>query len=295
VPDVPAQPMKLLVYGAGVIGSIFAARMHDAGNDVSLLARGERLASLREHGLLLAEGDSPTIRTIPLPVVDTPADSYDLIAVFVRTHQVDAALEQLAQVKGDVLFALNWAAGPEPLAAGIGRERVLLSYPAFAGTMDGDVVRSRPGSLATRFVPMFIGEPDGSTTPRLQNLVRTLKSAGIRAKAEPRMDAWLKTHVAFEAPLGRAVRAAGGPVALAGDRGAIRDMIRDMRSNFAALPVHPVPRMLNTLTFLPEGLLVSLFRRFLTSSAASPLNTQKPASSAELDRMIEQMRQLANE
>ncbi|MEV3950585.1 2-dehydropantoate 2-reductase N-terminal domain-containing protein [Streptomyces halstedii] len=32
--------MKLLVYGAGVLGSLFAARLHEAGHDVSLLARG---------------------------------------------------------------------------------------------------------------------------------------------------------------------------------------------------------------------------------------------------------------
>lgn len=32
--------MKLLVYGAGVCGSLFAVRMHEAGHEVSLLARG---------------------------------------------------------------------------------------------------------------------------------------------------------------------------------------------------------------------------------------------------------------
>jgi len=50
--------VKLLVYGAGVTGSLFSARLHEAGHDVSLLARGERLAALRRHGVQLAEGDS---------------------------------------------------------------------------------------------------------------------------------------------------------------------------------------------------------------------------------------------
>ena len=36
--------VKLLVYGAGVTGSLFSARLHEAGHDVSLLARGGRLA-----------------------------------------------------------------------------------------------------------------------------------------------------------------------------------------------------------------------------------------------------------
>src|SRR5580700_5776588 len=133
--------MKLLVYGAGVCGSLFSARLHEAGHDVSLLARGERLTALRKHGLLLAEGDSPATRQVPVPVVEHPAGRYDLTAVVVRTHQVDAVLEAIAGLDGDVLFLLNWAAGPEPLCAAIGRDRVLLGFPTDAGTMDGEVVR----------------------------------------------------------------------------------------------------------------------------------------------------------
>lgn len=35
--------MRILVYGAGVIGSIFAEKLAVAGNDVTILARGKRL------------------------------------------------------------------------------------------------------------------------------------------------------------------------------------------------------------------------------------------------------------
>lgn len=157
--------MKLLVYGAGVLGSLFAARMYEAGHDVSLLARGERLTALRRHGVQLAEGDSPAVRRISVPVVEHPDGGYDLITVFVRTHQVDAVLESLARVEGDVLFLHNWAAGAQPLGAVIGHERVLLGFPTAAGTMDGDVVRYRKISFMTRRVAMPIGEPDGRTTP----------------------------------------------------------------------------------------------------------------------------------
>jgi 2-dehydropantoate 2-reductase len=99
--------MKLLVYGAGVTGSLFAARLHEAGLDVSLLARGERLTVLREHGVLLAKGDSPVTRQVPVPVVERPAGPYDLTAVFVRTHQMDAVLESLAGLDGDVLVTVQ--------------------------------------------------------------------------------------------------------------------------------------------------------------------------------------------
>src|SRR5487761_685212 len=239
--------MKLLVYGAGVTGSLFSARLHEAGHDVSLLARGERLAALREHGVQLAEGDSPAVRRVPVPVVEHPAGGYDLIAVFVRAHQADAVLQSLA-------------------------------------------------GFMTRRVPMPVGEPDGRATPRLERIVRAFRTAGINAKAEPQMDAWLKTHAAFAVPLGQAVLAAGGPVALAADPGAVRAMIRLMRQNLAAMPTTAVPRGFVVLQTLPEGLLAAMLRRFLRSPTAahSGLNNATPAAeAAELEQTAEQMRAYA--
>ncbi|WP_432053501.1 ketopantoate reductase family protein [Streptomyces xiamenensis] len=284
--------MKLLVYGAGVCGSQFAARLHEAGLDVSLLARGERLASLRRHGVQLAEEDSPAVRRVPVPVVEHPAGAYDLTAVIVRAHQVDAVLESLASLEGDVLFLHNWVAGAEPLGAAIGPERVLLGFPTLGGTMDGDIVRHRATGFLTSRVPMPIGEPDGRTTPRLERIVREFRTAGIKARAEPRMDAWLTTHAAFEIPLAQAAHAAGGPVALAEDPDAIRGMLRLVRQNLAAMPTPPVPRAFATLRTLPEGLLVALVRRFLRSPAAvhSGLSDLSPTTAAELERQAAQLR-----
>ncbi|AZS89041.1 ketopantoate reductase family protein [Streptomyces griseoviridis] len=283
--------MKLLVYGAGVLGSLFAARLHEAGHDVSLLARGERLAALRRSGVLLAEEGRPGVRRIPVPVVEDPAGGYDLVAVFVRTHQVDTVLESLAGLGGDVLFLLAWAGGAEPLGAGIGAGRVLLGFPADGGTRDGDVVRRRAPSLLTRRVAIPVGEPDGRVTPRLERVVGAFRAAGINARPESRMDAWLTTHAAFTVPLGQAAYAAGGPAALADDPDAVRAMLHLMRRNLAALPTAPVPRGFAALRTLPEGLLVPSLRRFLRSPTAvhSGLSDTSPATAAELERLTEQL------
>jgi 2-dehydropantoate 2-reductase len=155
------------------------------------------------------------------------------------------------------------------------------------------VVRYRATNLMTRRVPMPIGEPDGRGTPRLERIVRAFPTAGINAKAEPRMEAWLTTHAAFVVPLGQAVIAAGGPRALADDPDAVRGMTRLIRQNLAAMPTPTVPRGLDALRTLPEGLLVAILRRFLRSptAAQSGLNSASPATeAAELERMAEQMR-----
>ncbi|WP_166983943.1 ketopantoate reductase family protein [Paramicrobacterium fandaimingii] len=281
--------MKILVYGAGVLGSLYAARLHDAGHDVSLLARGDRLTSLRERGVLLAENDSKKITQVPVRAVESPAGKYDLILVFVRSHQVETVLEQLVGNDGDVLFLVNWAGGPEPLAAAIGRERVLLGFGNQGGTMDGDIIRYGRRTLLTRLVSMPIGELDGQTTPRVQRILQMLRSAGFTAKAEPRMDAWLKTHAAFEVPLAQAVHTAGGPDALASDRGALRGMIGLIRQNLEALTTRPVPRAFSAVRMLPVGVLVALFRLLLRSTAAAPLGTTSAAASGELELLTEQV------
>lgn len=45
--------MKILIYGAGVIGSIFAGKLAIAGNDVTVLARGKRFDEIKKSGIIL--------------------------------------------------------------------------------------------------------------------------------------------------------------------------------------------------------------------------------------------------
>ncbi len=44
--------MRLLIYGAGVIGSLYATLFSQAGYDVTVYARGKRLEALKEKGLI---------------------------------------------------------------------------------------------------------------------------------------------------------------------------------------------------------------------------------------------------
>lgn len=281
--------MKILVYGAGVTGSLYAARLSDAGHDVSLLARGARLASLREHGLQLVEDGSQEVSTSAVAVVDNAAAEYELTLVLVRAHQLDEVLDSLAGRTGDVLFLLNWAAGAEPLIVALGAERVLLGFPILGGTMRGDLVSYRAASPLTNRVAMPIGEPEGRSTPRLARTIELFQAAGFRTNAEPRMDAWLTTHAAFEVPLGRAVHNAGGLEQLAKDTEALRAMVRSMKMSLGSTPSHPYPRAFGLLRTAPEGLLVRVFRWFLRSSAGTPLATATPAAIGELERLAEQL------
>ena len=43
--------MRILIYGAGVIGSVYGARLGQAGHDVVFLARAAGVEQLRQRGL----------------------------------------------------------------------------------------------------------------------------------------------------------------------------------------------------------------------------------------------------
>ena len=83
--------MKILVFGAGVLGSMYAAKLKEAGHDVKILARGGRLEQVRAHGLVLADAARRPLSVVPVEVVDRlePEDSYDWILVLVRMNQLD--------------------------------------------------------------------------------------------------------------------------------------------------------------------------------------------------------------
>ncbi len=56
--------MKIAVFGAGAIGGYLAVKLHQAGADVSVIARGPHLAAIRENGLTLkSEGKTTTVQS----------------------------------------------------------------------------------------------------------------------------------------------------------------------------------------------------------------------------------------
>ncbi|HEY3366174.1 MAG TPA: 2-dehydropantoate 2-reductase N-terminal domain-containing protein [Symbiobacteriaceae bacterium] len=54
--------MRILVFGAGVLGSLYAAKLQESGHDVTILARGQRLDEIAQYGIVLAAASvGPTV------------------------------------------------------------------------------------------------------------------------------------------------------------------------------------------------------------------------------------------
>ena len=87
--------MRILIFGAGVIGSLYGAMLAEAGYDVSVYARGCRLESLTRDGLLYKRKGK--IRKAPVNILSRleVEDRYDLVFLTVRENQLHAALDEI--------------------------------------------------------------------------------------------------------------------------------------------------------------------------------------------------------
>jgi 2-dehydropantoate 2-reductase len=95
--------MRFAVLGAGAIGGAIGGRLHQAGHDVTLIARGAQLEALRAGGLTLQTPDGDA--TLPLRAVGSPAEvgiePGDVVILAVKSQDSVAALEALAAVAPD--------------------------------------------------------------------------------------------------------------------------------------------------------------------------------------------------
>jgi 2-dehydropantoate 2-reductase len=266
--------MKILIYGAGVLGSVAAARLAQAGEDVTVLARGRRLEDIRRDGIVLERFESGERATIRVPVVDRlgPEDAYDLVLVVMGMNQAPTVLPALTANRRtpNVLFVGNSISG-DKLTAALGA-RVLRGFLLVAGTMlPGGVVRYACNER--RKAGWIIGEVDGSISQRLAKIGAALEKSGIKVELCPAIDAWLKTHAAMIAALGAGVYISGGtPALLADDRatavltvGGLKESLRAL----GALGVPLLPKGVQIYLWVPAPILAFLLRRMLRSEAVA--------------------------
>ena len=94
--------MKILVFGAGVLGCNLARNLCRAGKDVTLLARGKWAEEIKQNGLRIKNQllPFPSVTHIPVVTELSPDAAYDVIFVVVRYTQLENLLEPLRKSRG---------------------------------------------------------------------------------------------------------------------------------------------------------------------------------------------------
>jgi 2-dehydropantoate 2-reductase len=162
--------MKIVVFGTGGVGGYFGARLAQADEDVTFIARGEHLGTIREKGLRI-ESILGNFAIQPVKAGDNPGKigPVDLVILGVKAWQVPDAAEAIKPLIGAQTIVLplqNGVSAPSQLETVLGSEHIL------AGLCRISVMVAAPGVIRHIAIPPMIafGELDAQASQRVESL-----------------------------------------------------------------------------------------------------------------------------
>ena len=102
--------MKICIFGAGAIGGNVAARLASGGADVSVVARGEHLAAIRQNGLTLELPERSINQKVKASADTKELGPQDVVIVSVKAPSLPEVASTIAPLlKSDtpVMFVMN--------------------------------------------------------------------------------------------------------------------------------------------------------------------------------------------
>jgi 2-dehydropantoate 2-reductase len=205
--------MKICVYGAGAIGGHLAVRLHRAGAEVCVVARGAHLEAIQTRGLTVHAVDGAHHARVRASADPQELGPQDAVFVTVKAPALPAvagAIRPLLGFDTPVAFVMNgipwWyfdhLEGPhegkslprvdpdDVMRSTLGPGRTIggVVYSASAVIEPGVVEVEQPKS---RFI---LGEPDGSLSDRVLALSGLISKGGVSGEATPaiRTEIWNK-------------------------------------------------------------------------------------------------------
>jgi 2-dehydropantoate 2-reductase len=206
-----------VIYGTGAIGGTIGARLHQAGREVALIARGRQLDALRAHGLALQtpENESRTAIESAASPAEIGIRHDDVMLLAMKSQDTAAAVRELSTVADPgvaVVCAQN----------GVENERVAARYFARVYGMFVWVAAQylEPGVVQAYGVAPGLGVLDLGRTPRGvdqlgQDISIDLQAAGFSSRLDREIMRW--KYGKLVSNLANVVAAVLGPDARGGE------------------------------------------------------------------------------
>ena len=191
--------MRIAIFGAGGIGGYLGGRLSQAGEEVVLIARGEHLQAIKEHGLRVDSIKGDFVATPALATDDpTEAEPVDAVILGVKAWQVLDAAKAMRPMIGPETFVVPMQNGVEAtaqLSSVLGEKSVVVGLGGLVSYIVG------PGHILHAGGEPYVsfGESDNSTSERTQNLLEAFKNAGVIANIPANIQAALWAKLALMA------------------------------------------------------------------------------------------------
>lgn len=187
--------MKILVFGAGVLGCNLARNLYRAGKDVTLLARGKWAEEIKQNGLRIKNQLFPHTSVTHIPVVTelSPDTPYDVIFIVVRYTQLETLLDPLRKSKAKNIVFVGNDLRTDALVAQLPEKNVLFAFSLSAGHRESDRV------VSIDLKKITIGQL--RTSPSNKALIDEIfADTKYKVVYQPNMGDYLLCHAAFVTP-----------------------------------------------------------------------------------------------
>ena len=186
--------MKIAIIGTGGVGGYFGAKLAQAGNEVTFLARGEHLKEIQQNGLTVKSilGDF-RVENIKATDKISNIEKPDLVIISVKAWQVKGIGEELKPIlKSDttIIPLQNGVLAADELMENIERKHILGGLCRIISKIEAPGVINHFGVTPT----IVFGELDKSKTERLARIQNVFNAAGIESRISDDIEAdiWKK-------------------------------------------------------------------------------------------------------
>ena len=185
--------MNICIVGAGAIGSWIAGRLALAGNDVSVVARGETLYAIDTEGLRIT--DAGDTRCVAVAASAEPQDfgHQNVVVLALKAPALPAIAPRLWPLIGPdtqivpMLNGVPWWFTDEPLWSVDPELSIADALPIeqVAGcVVHASCFREAPNHVVVKHAEkLILGEPDGPPGERIERLCTLFENSGIRCEA----------------------------------------------------------------------------------------------------------------
>ena len=187
--------MRIVILGAGGVGSVIGGYLARKGADVVMLARPGHAAAVRRHGLRVS-GLADFRTPVSSFAQATQIEAADLLLITVKTKDMQSALAGVAHMRvGGAASLQNGMVKNDQIAQVFGQDKVVGATTMIGAALrrDGEVEYTLDGIT-------FFGELDGHTSDRITAIVRAFEEAGLKASGVTDIIAVEWTKQAFQNP-----------------------------------------------------------------------------------------------
>ena len=179
--------MKILIVGAGAVGSVIGGMLAEANHDVSLLGRQSHMAAIVQRGLeIYGVLGKHLVRNMSAytAAADVPRQGFDIILITTKSYDTEQAVREVLQLISPdsmLISVQNGLGNLEVIANAVGMARTL------GATIMFGVVMQAPGSVevTVHHDRLKLGGLGVMPQEQVESIVQEFTQAGIPSESTP--------------------------------------------------------------------------------------------------------------